>query len=210
MNKNETESDTPQTLIDWSRLYDEVPIEKMPWFNPALDDDLASELEKRGISGGKFLDLGTGPGTQAIELARKGFAVWGTDLSPTAIEKAERREGGENVHFVQDDILQSKVMERFDYIFDRGCFHVLRPEEHEIYIANICRLLNPSGLVFIKTFSVEETWDQGPRRFSRGDFQTIFSSAFKIESVIDTKFTGPATVDHDPRALFATLRKIRD
>jgi hypothetical protein len=40
----------------------------MPWYNENLDYDLENELDQRKITKGKFLDLGTGPATQAIWL----------------------------------------------------------------------------------------------------------------------------------------------
>ncbi|MBI1662851.1 MAG: class I SAM-dependent methyltransferase [Nitrosopumilus sp.] len=36
------------------------------------------------------MDLGTGPGTQALELSKIGFKVTGTDISQSAIEKAKK------------------------------------------------------------------------------------------------------------------------
>jgi methylase of polypeptide subunit release factors len=43
------------------------------------------ELERRKISKGKILDLGTGPTTQAIQLAKRGLQVTGSDVSEAAI-----------------------------------------------------------------------------------------------------------------------------
>jgi 2-polyprenyl-3-methyl-5-hydroxy-6-metoxy-1,4-benzoquinol methylase len=74
---------------------------------------------------GTALDLGTGPGTQAMALAERGFQVTATDLSVTAIQKAQKQaqEKGLNVSFVQDDILNSTLDQKFDFVLDRGCFH---------------------------------------------------------------------------------------
>jgi len=36
-----------------------------------------------------FLDLGTGPGTQAMWLAKRGYKVIGSDLSDAAINRAK-------------------------------------------------------------------------------------------------------------------------
>jgi 2-polyprenyl-3-methyl-5-hydroxy-6-metoxy-1,4-benzoquinol methylase len=69
----------------WEDLYREQEIESLPWFNPELDDDLEKALGEFGLRGGSALDLGTGPGTQAIHLARLGFAVTATDISEAAI-----------------------------------------------------------------------------------------------------------------------------
>jgi methylase of polypeptide subunit release factors len=71
---------------DWQTLYKTQKIEAMPWYNENLDSDLENELDQRKITSGKLLDLGTGPATQAIWLAKRGFNVIGSDLSEAAIK----------------------------------------------------------------------------------------------------------------------------
>ncbi len=101
----------------------------MPWYNENFDSDLERELDQRKIiaNGKKFLDLGTGPTTQAIWLAKRGFKVIGSDLAEAAINRARKTHAHEkNVNFMVDDIPNTKFKsDEFDYIFDRGCFHVL-------------------------------------------------------------------------------------
>ena len=93
----------------WEELYQEREIESLPWFNPELDDDLESALDELGLQRGSALDLGTGPGTQAIGLARRGFTVTATDISEAAIrlarEKAQKQ--GLEIAWEQDDILDA-------------------------------------------------------------------------------------------------------
>ena len=44
----------------------------MPWYNENFDSDLEKELDDRKIiNDGKFIDLGTGPATQAIWLVKQ-------------------------------------------------------------------------------------------------------------------------------------------
>ncbi len=86
----------------------------MPWYNEKLDYDLEEEeeVDRRKINGGKFLDLGTGPATQAILLAKRGFKVVGSDLSGSAINIAGNVYANEkNVNFIVDDILNSNLKE---------------------------------------------------------------------------------------------------
>jgi methylase of polypeptide subunit release factors len=71
---------------DWETLYKTQKIEAMPWYNENLGSDLENELDQRKITSGKLLDLGTGPATQAIWLAKRGFNVIGSDLSEAAIK----------------------------------------------------------------------------------------------------------------------------
>ena len=99
--------DNKKELSDWDTFYKENKVEKMPWYEEGLDPDIEKEVKAKKLENGNFLDLGTGPGTQAIQLAKHGFKVMGTDLSPTAIEQAKKLSSG--VNFVSDDILNSKL-----------------------------------------------------------------------------------------------------
>ena len=121
----------------------------MPWYNENLDSDLEEELDHREITNGKFLDLGTGPATQAMWLAKRGFNVTGSDLSEAAIKRARTVYANEkeNVNFVVDDIINSNLKDNeFDYIFDRGCFHVLLPTDRQRYITKIKQILKDNGI----------------------------------------------------------------
>ena len=66
---------------DWNKLYNTQNVETMPSYNENLDSDLEEELESRKISKGRILDLGTGPATQAQQLAKRGLKVTGSDVS---------------------------------------------------------------------------------------------------------------------------------
>jgi hypothetical protein len=58
----------------WDELYVTHPAESMPWFYPGIDPDRAPAIERHAASG-RALDLGTGPGTEALVLAERGFDV---------------------------------------------------------------------------------------------------------------------------------------
>src|SRR5215475_8599849 len=152
----------------WEDLYREQEIESLPWFNPELDEDLEKALDELGLRSGSALDLGTGPGTQAIELARRGFTVTATDISEAAIrlarEKAQRQ--GLEITWEQDDIINTRLDRQFDLIFDRGCFHVLAPERRGDYVKMVSGLLKTSGYLFLKCFSRLQPGEQGPYRFT--------------------------------------------
>ncbi len=115
-------------------------------------NSLEEELDHRKISNGKFLDLGTGPATQAIWLAKRGFNVTGSDISEAAMKRARNVYANEeNVNFTVDDILNSSLKEdEFDYIFDTGCFHVLLPTDRQRYITKIRQTLKDNGILFLK------------------------------------------------------------
>ncbi len=83
---------TRKDFPDWENLYKNQNVETMPWYNENFDSDLERELDERKIvaNGKKFLDIGTGPATQAIWLAKRGFNVIGSDLAEAAINRARK------------------------------------------------------------------------------------------------------------------------
>ncbi|HUI30301.1 MAG TPA: methyltransferase domain-containing protein [Candidatus Acidoferrales bacterium] len=196
-----------QGKYDWETVYAEMPVEEMHWYYPTLDPDLEKTLKDYNIKSGTFLDLGTGPGTQAIELAKRGFTVTGTDISKDAVKRASKL--SDKVQFIQDDILNSKVNRQFDYVFDRGCFHVMSEENRPKYLETVSRLLKTDGLLFIKCFSDKEPdIGRGPYRFSKEMMGRIFADHFDIESIRDTEYQG--TRKPTPKALFVILKLRRE
>jgi 2-polyprenyl-3-methyl-5-hydroxy-6-metoxy-1,4-benzoquinol methylase len=197
----------PRGFPSWEELYKQDTIEQLPWYWPALDPDLDAALARRGLVAGRILDEGTGPGTQAIALAERGFAVTAADVSPAAIAYAARRaaDRGVKVTFVQDDVLASRIKGPFEAVFDRGCFHVLAPEQRAGYVETMRGLLAPAGWLFLKTFSHRQPGTQGPHRFSPEDLRAIFEGRFDVVEILDTVYQGQ--LDPFPKALLASLRR---
>ena len=196
---------SPRSFPDWQSIYsNDAEVLKLPWYSEELDSDLKRELDQRNIHEGTFLDLGTGPATQAIQLSDRGFDVTATDISVNAIERAKRLT--KKVKFLVDDILNSSLKgNQFDYIFDRGCFHVLAPADRSKYANKVALLLRPGGILFLKTFSIKEPSNYGPYHFSPELIAEIFSEYFEIQSANETVFQG--TLPVLPKALFTVLRK---
>jgi 2-polyprenyl-3-methyl-5-hydroxy-6-metoxy-1,4-benzoquinol methylase len=108
-------TETKKLFPDWNSLYRNEKVADMPWYNENLDFDLEEEIIKRKITSGKFLDLGTGQGTQAVQLSRLGFYVTGSDLLEHAIENTTKL--SDKVNFIVDNILSSQIKgNEFDYI----------------------------------------------------------------------------------------------
>jgi 2-polyprenyl-3-methyl-5-hydroxy-6-metoxy-1,4-benzoquinol methylase len=192
---------------NWEQLYRDKNVESMPWFNPQLDPDLDQALTQLNLHTGTALDLGTGPGTQAMALAERGFKVTATDISDTAVSKALSQAQAKelDIDFRQDDILNSNLDQEFDFVFDRGCFHVFHPQQRQDYVRVVARLIKPRGYLFLKCFSHLETRDSGPYRFTPEEIKEIFSSRFNVISVAETVYHG--TLNPLPQALFSVLEK---
>ena len=68
--------DETKEFPSWDDYYKENDVEKMPWYEKDLDLDLKEEIELKNLHSGKFLDLGTGPGTQAMQISNLGFDMF--------------------------------------------------------------------------------------------------------------------------------------
>lgn len=124
----------------------------------------------------KILDFGCGRGRHAIELARKGYQVWGVDLSERAIKTAKQKADQENldrVHFRVGDI-RDPLPQKFDVVLNLfttfGYF--LDDDENARVLDSVEQMLNEGGtfvLDYLNPHHVEETLVPG----DSGRFQDI-------------------------------------
>jgi 2-polyprenyl-3-methyl-5-hydroxy-6-metoxy-1,4-benzoquinol methylase len=75
-------------------------------------------MESGMIKNGKAMELGCGPGRNAIYLALNGFSVDAFDLSETAIEWAKERanDRGLDINFICQSVFEIKPQEEYDFI----------------------------------------------------------------------------------------------
>jgi len=88
----------------WDRFYADRS-RPVSFFVPKPDENLAAYLSRGLIAPGRALDLGCGPGRNALYLALRGFDVDAVDLSPVAITWVQDRahEAGADVRFLCGD-----------------------------------------------------------------------------------------------------------
>ncbi len=133
-------------------------------FYPLFYKDWEVQLEREGLTLRSIfrnkgvetvLDVGCGPGTQSIPLAKLGFDVTGVDPSPKLLEKAKQTEQKENVHvrWIQSDFLSlhDAVEGPFDAIICKGNSlpHLLTDLEIEQTIKAFFDLLRAGGVLVI-------------------------------------------------------------
>ncbi len=192
----------------WEDIYRSSDVKDLPWYTPSLDVNFDKALHAHLPQRGRVLDLGTGPATQAIALAKRGYDVVATDISPSAIRKARHAATREGVRidFRVDNVLESKLEDALvDGIVDRGMFHTLPPESRARYVATVSRILRPRGFLFLKTFSHKEPRSFGPYHFSPQELRALFASVFEPLSIEDAAFDG--TLEHAPKALIAVFQR---
>jgi SAM-dependent methyltransferase len=180
---------------EWEQRYLTTLPEALPWNAGGPDPDLVRWVRSGRIPIGQALDIGTGPGHDAVFLIQEGFNVIAIDISPSAVKLA--RENASNAglfgFFQQGDIRQIPVEDRFvDFVNDRGCFHVLSAEDRPKAVSEIHRVLRRGGLFLLRVFSDKEPAGPGPYRFSHKELEDTFKEKFKILEFWEGYFEGSA------------------
>lgn len=192
-------------MQDWNEHYLRG---ELPWDTDEPDPHL-TELVRAGIVGpGRALEIGSGTGTNAVWLAGEGFEVVGVDIAERAVEMARARAGrAPRVSFLHADFLADEAVQGpFDFVFDRGAFHVFdEAEERARFAARVASLLRPDGLWLSVIGSTEgPAREQGPPRRSALDIVTAIEPVLEIVSLRSSEFHGD---DRAPRAWACLSRR---
>ena len=178
----------------WEDMYTQNKPESLPWNAGGPDSDLVRLVNDGTLPVGQALDIGTGPGHDAVFLIQHGFNVIGIDISPTAVVLA--RENASNAglfgFFQQGDIRKIPVEDHFiDFAYDRGCFHVLEPADRPKAVDEIHRVLKKRGLFLLRVFSEKEPAGSGPHRFTRKELDDVLGPKFRVLKFWEGVFEGP-------------------
>ncbi|WP_428951372.1 class I SAM-dependent methyltransferase [Streptomyces sp. cg35] len=133
----------------WDRFYADRNRD-IPFFVDKPDENLASHLDEGPLrpEGHRALDLGCGPGRNAVYLAARGYDVDAVDQSATAVTWGRERAAasGVDVRFHQGDLFDVPLPHStYDLVYDSGCLHHLPPHRRVSYLALLDRVLAPGG-----------------------------------------------------------------
>ncbi|MFA6240226.1 MAG: class I SAM-dependent methyltransferase [Candidatus Hydrogenedentales bacterium] len=181
----------------WDRFYADRS-RPVPFFVEAPDENLVEYFETKRMTPGRVLELGCGPGRNALYFAKRGCTVDAVDVSPAAIEWARERAKarGLNVNFVCESVFDFAVDPgAYDIVYDAGCLHHIPPHRRFQYVPIIERALNPGGLfglvcmrggcenggAEISDWDVYRTWSmQGGLAYPRERLMALFEDKFEL------------------------------
>jgi len=124
-----------------------------------------SLIKAIGFKGIKtVLDLGGGPGTNAIAMAKKGIKAVIFDV-PETIEiakKVARREGVKGIGFIAGNFLIDSIGSAYDLILLSQIFHAYSAEENIALLRKCMAALNPGGRVVVQEFPIDDARTSPP------------------------------------------------
>ena len=148
--------------------------------------ELTGSLEKFDKAKTTILDLGCGDGHDCITLAKQGWHVTGVDFVPLAIRKAKtaaQKAGvADQAAFYVGDVcsLNQLNLPAFDFAYDIGCFHLLKPAQRGAYIAGLTSVVKKEGSFLLKAFSPRQKGKEIVG-FDSEAIEKSFSPHFEVE-----------------------------
>jgi SAM-dependent methyltransferase len=173
-----------------------------------LADFVPSQLEEAVATGwippgSRSIDIGSGRGQVSAWLAERGFPVVAADASEEASLLARRHFAhlAPLLEFRTQDasIPAEEFVSRFDFLFDRGCYHVLPPTLLPGYLSNVAAWARPGARFLL--FS---------RRGPDAVVPRLFDPAFEIvdsEPIVYVRSAGPHPRAEAPGTAFRMLRR---
>jgi SAM-dependent methyltransferase len=180
--------------IHWQERYEKG---ETPWETNQPSSELQRVLAETALRPCPAVELGCGTGASAVWLAQQGFAVTALDLSPRAIERARQRANAASVsvHFLVADVLDppAELAGPFDFFFDRGCYHVVRREDPQAYLATLRRLTHPGTMGLVLAGNAREPHTPGPPVVSEQEIRSELGSLLTIVQLREFRFDLGAT-----------------
>lgn len=200
--------------IDWPGRYASGDT---PWDSDKPSAELLRVLSEFNIAPCAALEVGCGTGSNAVELARRGFAVTGFDLAPLAIEKARHRAAAVGVSpclFAADldDVCDRHGLRGpFEFVFDRGVYHSVRPEGLGAYLRTLVKVTTPGALLLVLAGNGNDATpeDRGPPRVHAHEIAIELGGVFELLMLRSFLFDG-VTIDGEavhPLGWSALLRR---
>jgi 3-polyprenyl-4-hydroxybenzoate decarboxylase len=168
---------------DWEAQWARTPDALLPWHQDTVPDSLGRALDGLGPGAGRrFVDLGSGLGSAAIEAARRGYQAFAVDVAPTALARARARPEAADldVTWILADARRLRLPFTADVVHDRGLLHVLGPADRESYAAAILALTRPQSVLLLEAQAAPAPDRTGVEPIGEDTIRGLFGGAFEL------------------------------
>jgi SAM-dependent methyltransferase len=171
-----------------------------PWDSGKPDEELLRVLAAGKLTGKTVLEFGCGTGTNAVELARRGFVVTAMDIAEPAIRMARDKAhaAAVTVDFRVADVVKDDLGGPYDILFDRGVYHCVRTIDLKRFQDFLRKSTHPGSWWLSLAGNAKEDTDPGPPVVSEDDIRAELGPLFDIVELREFRFT---TIKSDFRPL---------
>lgn len=193
-------SDAPKPITvtpsDWDKRYETADT---PWDSGIRSRELARVLDSGAVPTGRAVELGCGTGTNSVFLAHQGFAVSAIDCSRRALEAARGRaeSAGVSLELIEGDLCRlDRDLGKFDFVFDRGCFHCARRIDLSGFLRTLESLTKPGSKYLVLTGNANEKIEgPGPPRLHESEIRSDLGGLFDVDFIREIRFEDAGGVD---------------
>ena len=173
--------------VAMSRRYE---IGDTPWDSGRPEAELIRAVEDGELSGSTVLEMGCGTGTNAIELARRGFRVKAVDLVERPIQKAREkaRKAAVDIEFLSGDLTRLDLGGPFDCLVDVGVYHGIRNRDLAGFLSTLRRVSRSGTRWLCLAGNPNGSLPDGPPVVRESEFRAELEPLFRILRVREVRF----------------------
>jgi SAM-dependent methyltransferase len=151
-------------VADEDRFIEAYAKRETPWDSGKPSRELLRVLAAGKLTGKTVLEIGCGTGTNAIELARRGFEVTAVDYVAQAVDAARNkaRQATLNIDFRVADVLNDDLGGPYDILFDRGVYHHVRTVDLKKFLEFLKRVTRAGSWWLSLAGNAKEKHEPGP------------------------------------------------
>jgi len=161
----------------------------VPWADRLPNPHVVEWLDRQALPPGRALDVGSGLGDGAEELARRGFEVVAFDVSASAIAEARRRFPASRVDYRVADVLRlpAEFDGNFALVVECYTLQVLPPAARAEAVAALRRTLAPGGVLLVVARGRERHDPEGqmPWPLTRHEIEGVAEGDLQMTSFED-------------------------
>ncbi|MCK8058165.1 MULTISPECIES: class I SAM-dependent methyltransferase [unclassified Fusibacter] len=131
---------------------------KVPFFKDCPDDNLVKLIDSLDEKPKSALDIGCGNGRNSLYLKSHKIKVTGIDISKESIQWASEKNDKNDPTKAEFETVSffdfKPPVTHYDFIYDSGCLHHIKPHRRPEYLAKIASLLPADGLFALNCFNL--------------------------------------------------------
>jgi SAM-dependent methyltransferase len=162
----------------------------VPWDSGRPSTELVRALDAGRLPGRSALEYGCGTGTNAIELARRGYRVTAVDLVDVPIERArdKARQAKVAVDFRVGDLTRLDLGGQYDVLFDSGVYHGIRTRDLAGFLKTVERSSRRGTRWLSLAGNAREPHPEGPPAVREEEFRSELGPLFNFLDIREFRF----------------------